>query len=146
LYVFRVSLKWINNESNYAVEINTKAHAFYIRLWLILRDLFCFNYKRYTQRRICCFGGPGSIKMWSTLPVTINLGYNSFLLFIIIIKNKKLTFRNFREADVSIKSVDTISVMRAPRGDRLGSSPWNPAQGILDPIEVQKLMLVMNEI
>jgi hypothetical protein len=52
------------------------------------------------------------------------------MLFIVIYYSNykyKPTLRNFRQADISIKSVDFVSVLCRPWGDRPGSSPLNPA-------------------
>jgi hypothetical protein len=50
--------------------------------------------------------GAVTTKIWSLLPVTINLDYNIFFLFLIITGN---TNHDFREANAS-KSVDSVSV------------------------------------
>jgi hypothetical protein len=54
--------------------------------------------------------GPGVIKMWRSPPVT-NLGYDSASYNNYIFG---LTFRDFREINNSITSVDSISVMWRP--------------------------------
>jgi hypothetical protein len=55
-------------------------------------------------------GGPWSIKLWRPLWV-INLVHGNFLLLCLLTITKyKLTFREFREAHVLIKSVEYISV------------------------------------
>jgi hypothetical protein len=51
-----------------------------------------------------------------------------FFLFLIIITTKSTEgFRDLREADVSAKSVDSISVLWGPRGDHPGRCPLKPA-------------------
>jgi hypothetical protein len=56
-------------------------------------------------------GGPEAIKMWRPLSIT-NLGYYFFFLLISYNNYKyKLTSRDFREANVSMKSVYFISVL-----------------------------------
>jgi hypothetical protein len=65
--------------------------------------------------------GPGTIKIWRPLSVTINIGYAS-LLFLFQLRIKKLTFNNLREANVQIKPMDSISFLWRPLGDRLGRS------------------------
>lgn len=52
----------------------------------------------------------------------------SFFLFLFLfLIRTKITFRYFREVNVSIKSADFISVSWRPRGHRPGSLPSNPA-------------------
>jgi hypothetical protein len=58
-----------------------------------------------TQDQFYSCGGTGTIKM--PLSVTTDLGYDSSL---IIIKNTELRFRDFRETNVSVKCVDSVSV------------------------------------
>jgi hypothetical protein len=48
-----------------------------------------------------------------------------FLFSFLIIRTKfQVMFRDFREADISIKHVDSISVLWGPRGDRPGTDVY----------------------
>jgi hypothetical protein len=69
--------------------------------------------------RIYSFGGPGATKMWRSLPATANLFYNNLFIINVISHNNykyNQTFRGFKEANVSIKSVDPCSVSWRPPG------------------------------
>jgi hypothetical protein len=67
--------------------------------------------------------------MWRPISVVTNLGYDIFVLLIFYNNKKyKLTFRDFREENISIKSVHSISVLWRPRGERPGRPTLNPAQ------------------
>jgi hypothetical protein len=57
----------------------------------------------------------------------LNVDKTIVFLFLIITKNTKLTCRDLRDANISIKSVDSISVLWRPRGDHPCRSPLNPA-------------------
>jgi hypothetical protein len=64
--------------------------------------------------------------MWRPLSVKKNLGYDDSFSFLSSRSNKKkiqITFRDFRKGNVSIKSVDFISVLWGPRGRQLQSLP-----------------------
>jgi hypothetical protein len=85
-------------------------------------------YLLVSQQDLQLWGG-GAIKMRRPISVKTNLRYASFVVDVISYTNSKynLTFRDLGEANVSIKSVDSISVLWRPRGDRRGRSPFNPA-------------------
>jgi hypothetical protein len=66
--------------------------------------------------------------VWRPLLVTTNLVYgSSFLIFLVFYNNYKYkrTFVDFREANVSVQSVDYISVLWRPQG--YCPPPPNPA-------------------
>jgi hypothetical protein len=67
------------------------------------------------QGRIFSSGGPGVFELWMSLSVTTNLGYDSFLFFLVLIsynnRKYKRIFHGCREANVSMKSVDSISIL-----------------------------------
>jgi hypothetical protein len=63
------------------------------------------------------------MKLWRPITVRTGLGYENDFIAVCLISydnlKYKVTFRDFREANVSIKSVDSISVLWRPRGDPL---------------------------
>jgi hypothetical protein len=58
--------------------------------------------------------------------VTTNLGYNIFLFLFLVLKITKNA--DFGEANVSVKSVESLAVLWRPRSDHPDSSALNLAQ------------------
>jgi hypothetical protein len=57
----------------------------------------------------------------------MTIAFSFFLLFFVGTRSTKYTFHDFREANVSVKSVDSISVLRRPQSEHPRHSPLNPA-------------------
>jgi hypothetical protein len=98
--------------------------------WHTTDVLFGYNIKDsfgLFQGWIYCFGGCRTIKMWKPLSVPINLGHDFFIIISYSNWNYKPAFHDFRDATVSIKSVDSISVLWKPKGGCLSCLPINPA-------------------
>jgi hypothetical protein len=74
---------------------------------------------------------PGTdLQLWGPLSVATNLGHDTYfllLLFLVITVNTIQLLEIFREASVSIKTVDSMPVFWRPWGDRPGRFPLNPA-------------------
>jgi hypothetical protein len=96
------------------------ARTLALTLWSI--NVFWSLY--YQDRTYSC-GRHGAIKMSTPLLVTTNLGYDNYfsLLLSLIIPQNEINFRDFREANVRIKPLDSIYILWGFRGDRPGLKP-----------------------
>jgi hypothetical protein len=97
----------------------------------VVRVDFTGQTEAFQQSRIYSCEVPIAIKMWRPPSAAKNLSYDNYFSFLIFYDNYKykLTFCDFRETNVSIKYVDSISVLWWPRGDRPGRPPPPPTFG-----------------
>jgi hypothetical protein len=83
---------------------------------------FSLDPREEKHNRIYSWGGLVAIKMWRALSVTTDLGYDSFLPFLISYNNQKLkpNFHDFTDANVSKICGFYFCSVKAP-----GQSPWS---------------------
>jgi hypothetical protein len=79
----------------------------------------------YIQCQIYSCEDPGAIEVRRSLSVTTTFSLWEFVLISSSNLKYKQTFSDFKEANVSVKSVHSVSVLWRPQGNRLGHSPLN---------------------